>query len=119
MDLGTRMHKAVMNINQPNYINQWINNHWVKKFPPIQTTSTWVMMFLFRSLFRILSFPVNHIKLTCVMLDSKQNQICSFHLNPLQYSNVYVSMPKLKELLTDAGLKRECLDYVALPGMLM
>ena len=67
----------------------------------------------------ILSFPVNHIKLTCVMLDSEQNQICSFHLNPLQYSNVYVSMPKLKELLTDAGLKRECLDYVALPGMLM
>ena len=50
------------------------------------------------------------------MLGGKQNQIRFF---PLQYSNVYVSMPKLKELLTNSGLKRECLDYVALPGMFL
>lgn len=33
-----------------------------------------------------------------------------------QYSNVYVTLPKLQELLTDQSLQRECLEYVALPG---
>jgi len=28
-------------------------------------------------------------------------------------------MPKMKELLADSSLKRECLEYVALPGMNM
>lgn len=31
-----------------------------------------------------------------------------------QYCNVYVTLPKLRELLTDTALQQECLDYVAL-----
>lgn len=31
----------------------------------------------------------------------------------LQYSNMYVTLPKLQELLTNVDLQKECLEYVA------
>ena len=34
-----------------------------------------------------------------------------------QYSNVYVTMPEVRLLLASPQLQRECLDYVALPGV--
>lgn len=35
----------------------------------------------------------------------------------LQYSNVYVTMPEVHQLLNNAELQKECLDYVSLPGV--
>lgn len=34
----------------------------------------------------------------------------------LQYCNVYVALPKLRQLLTNTDLQKECLDYVGLQG---
>ena len=34
----------------------------------------------------------------------------------LQYCNVYVTLPKLRELLTNTELQKECLDYVGVQG---
>lgn len=33
-----------------------------------------------------------------------------------QYSNMYVCLPKVQSLLSESGLQRECLDYVAVEG---
>lgn len=69
----------------------------------------------------------NHVKKIALEseVDISVVKVCIQHLvlygfikliSIFQYSNVYVPLPKLQELLTDSQLQQECLEYVAIPG---